>query len=241
MTVIRLLHIEDEPDIREVVELALALDPIFTMRACESGTEGLTVAAEWQPDIILLDVMMPVLDGPATLAQLRANPATAKIPVVFMTARAQAREADRFRALGAIGVIAKPFDPMTLAASVRCFIRPVARDPLEELRSAFLLRVARDATLLEQDRLALQQGPRPPATIEQIKRTAHSLAGAGGIYGFAELSDTAAALEDAALAELADGTASEQTDRALDQLLRKISACQPSTPPVERVLQERLG
>ena len=237
MTLIRLLHIEDEPDIREVVELALALDPTFATRACESGAEGLTVAAEWQPDIILLDVMMPVLDGPATLAQLRGNPATAQIPVVFMTARAQAREADRFRALGAVGVIAKPFDPMTLAASVRGFVRPAARDPLEELRSAFLLRVARDAALLEQDRLALQQGPRPRATIEQIKRTAHSLAGAGGIYGFAELSDAAAALEDATMAELADATAAEQTDRALDHLLRRTKACQPSASPVERVLQ----
>jgi CheY-like chemotaxis protein/HPt (histidine-containing phosphotransfer) domain-containing protein len=238
MNPIRLLHVEDEPDIREVVELALALDPIFMTRSCESGAEGLTVAAEWQPDIILLDVMMPVLDGPATLAQLRANPLTAGIPVMFMTARAQSREADRFRALGAVGVIAKPFDPMTLAAAVRRFVRPPARDPLEELRGAFLLRVERDAALLEQDCLALQQGPRPRATLDRIKRTAHSLAGAGGIYGFAALSDAAAALEDATLAELADAAAAEPTDRALNHLLRETKRCRPPASPVERVMQE---
>jgi CheY-like chemotaxis protein/HPt (histidine-containing phosphotransfer) domain-containing protein len=238
MTSIRLLHIEDEPDIREVVELALALDPIFKTRSCESGAEGLTVAAEWQPDIILLDVMMPALDGPATLAQLRANPQTAAIPVVFMTARAQSRETDRFRALGAVGVIAKPFDPMTLAASVRRFIQPPPSDPLAELRGAFLLRVERDATRLEQNRLALQQDLRPRAALDQIKRTAHSLAGAGGIYGFAALSDAAAALEDATLAEFTDAAAAEQTDRALDHLLRETKRCRPPTSPVERMLQE---
>jgi CheY-like chemotaxis protein len=237
MTRIRLLHVEDEPDIREVVELSLALDPIFETRSCESGTEGLTVAAEWQPDIILLDVMMPVLDGPETLAKLRANPGTARIPVVFMTARAQSSEADRFRSLGAVGVIAKPFDPMTLAASVRTYVQPQARDPMQELRGAFLLRVQRDATLLEQERLALQHGTRAPATLERIKRTAHSLAGAGGIYGFAELSNMAAALEDATLAELADTASAEQTDRALDNLLRETQNCRPPESQLAHALE----
>jgi two-component system OmpR family response regulator len=238
MTRIRLLHIEDEPDIREVVELALTLDPAFETRSCESGAEGLAVAAEWQPDIILLDVMMPVLDGPATLAELRANPRTARIPVVFMTARAQSREADRFRALGAIGVIAKPFDPMTLATSVRVFVQRPARDPLEELRGAFLLRVERDATLLDQDRLALRQGSRAAATLDRVKRTAHSLAGAGGIYGFAELSHAAAEVEDATMAELADATATGPTDRALDNLLREMTRCRPPASALQPALAE---
>jgi CheY-like chemotaxis protein len=238
MTSIRLLHIEDEPDIREVVQLAVTLDPVFEMRSCESGAEGVIEAAAWQPDIILLDVMMPVLDGPATLAQLRANPETAAIPVVFMTARAQSRETERFRALGAVGVIAKPFDPMTLAESVKRFIPPAVRDPLEELRGAFLLRVERDATRLDQDRLALQQALRPRAVLERIRLTAHSLAGAGGIYGFAALSEAAAALEDATLAELEDASAANQTERALDNLLQETKRCQPAASPVERVLHD---
>jgi CheY-like chemotaxis protein/HPt (histidine-containing phosphotransfer) domain-containing protein len=218
MNKIRILHVDDEPDIREVVDLSLGLDPDFTVLGCGSGKEALAVAAEWQPDFILLDVMMPVMDGPATLVQLRANAKTAGIPVIFMTARAQAREVDRFRSLGAVGVIPKPFDPMTLAASVRSYVQP-PRDPLDDLRAGFLLRVKKDAGVLSQDRLALKEGSRLPDTLDRIKRIAHGLSGAGGIYGFAEISDAAAALEDAAIAELAGAGPGEETDRALDDLL----------------------
>jgi CheY-like chemotaxis protein len=123
MTALRVLHVDDESDIREVVEIALSLDPDVVTQSCDSGQEALAVAADWSPDLILLDVMMPVMDGPATLARLRDNPRTAAIPVVFMTARAQTREIDLFRSLGAVGVIPKPFDPMTLAASVRTYMR----------------------------------------------------------------------------------------------------------------------
>jgi CheY-like chemotaxis protein/HPt (histidine-containing phosphotransfer) domain-containing protein len=218
MTKIRILHVDDEPDIREVVELSLGLDPDFTVQGCGSGKEALAVAAEWQPDFILLDVMMPVMDGPATLVQLRENVRTADIPVIFMTARAQAREVDRFRSLGAVGVIPKPFDPMTLAASVRSYVQPL-RDPLDDLRAGFLLRVKKDADALSQDRLVLRGGSRLPDTLDRIKRIAHGLSGAGGIYGFAEISDAAATLEDAAIAELASPGPGEETDRALDDLL----------------------
>lgn len=116
---IRVLHVDDEPDIREVVDMSLALNPEFEVRACASGEEALTAAAEQEPNVILLDVMMPGMDGPATLTQLRKNPKTAKIPVLFMTARAQTTEIEHFCSLGAQGVISKPFDPMTLAFVVR--------------------------------------------------------------------------------------------------------------------------
>ena len=86
MTKIRILHVDDEPDIREVVELSLGLDPDFTLQSCGSGKEALAVAAEWQPDFILLDVMMPVMDGPATLVHLRENARTAVIPVIYLVA-----------------------------------------------------------------------------------------------------------------------------------------------------------
>jgi PAS domain S-box-containing protein len=119
----RLLHIDDEPDIREIVAAALS-DAEFAVRGCDSGADGLTAAAQWRPDLILLDVMMPVMDGPATLGHLRENPKTADIPVVFMTARMQTRELERFKSLGAEGVITKPFDPITLAALVRSHMQP---------------------------------------------------------------------------------------------------------------------
>lgn len=116
---LKVLYVDDEPDIREVALMALALDPGLETESCENGREGLAKAAAWRPDIILLDVMMPELDGPATLEALRADPATAAIPVVFITARVQAREINAFLALGAAWVIAKPFDPLTLAGEVR--------------------------------------------------------------------------------------------------------------------------
>jgi len=97
MTALRVLHVDDEPDIREVVEISLSLDPDLVTQSCDSGQEALTIAADWSPDLILLDVMMPVMDGPATLARLRDNAQTTGIPVLCIAGRAQARELDRFR------------------------------------------------------------------------------------------------------------------------------------------------
>jgi CheY-like chemotaxis protein len=128
MSAIRILHVDDEPDIREIVDLSLSLNPDFQVRACSSGDEALTAAAEWSPELILLDVMMPRMDGPTTLSCLRKNPKTADIPVFFMTARAQPREVEQFIALGAQGVISKPFDPMTLAFTVRNHLDALKRN-----------------------------------------------------------------------------------------------------------------
>jgi two-component system OmpR family response regulator len=224
MTKLRILHVDDEPDIREVVEISLGLDPGFATRSCSSGEEAIVAAIDWQPDIILCDVMMPVMDGPATLMRLRENALTANIPVIFMTARAQTRELDGFRSLGALGVIPKPFDPMTLAASVRSYVQP-ARDPMEDLRAGFLLRVRRDVVSLSEGRLLLRNGNRPADVLDLIKRTAHGLSGAGGIYGFAEISDAAATLEDAVIAEVADPGHGEATDAALDGLISHAGSC----------------
>jgi CheY-like chemotaxis protein len=127
MSEIRILHVDDESDIRDIVDMSLGLNPDFRVRACSSGAEAIKTAAEWAPFLILLDVMMPGMDGPATLEQLRKNPQTSEIPVVFMTARAQAREIDQFIAMGAQGVISKPFDPMTLAEEVQDQLRTAGR------------------------------------------------------------------------------------------------------------------
>lgn len=118
----RILYVDDEADIREVAELALGLDPDFEVRSCASGEEALRVAPDWKPDIILLDVMMPFMDGPTTLARLRQDPVTADTVVVFITARTQAEEVQRFKAIGGAGVIPKPFDPMKLAEAVRQYL-----------------------------------------------------------------------------------------------------------------------
>jgi CheY-like chemotaxis protein len=216
MTALRVLHVDDEPDIREVVEISLALDPDFVTRSCRSGEEALTVAADWPPDIIILDVMMPVMDGPATLARLRSDIDTAAIPVVFMTARAQSRELDQFRSLGAVGVIAKPFDPMTLAAAVRSYMVPKS-DVLAALRDAFLQRADDDAVALRQHRSRLN-GTAALPTLAGIRDIAHGLAGAGGIFGFDDISSAAAALEEAVIDRNGAGTM-EGIVTALDSLL----------------------
>ena len=142
MSAIRILHVDDEPDIREIVDMSLGLNADFEVRACSCGADAVATAAEWSPFLILLDVMMPGMDGPATLAQLRKNPRTADIPVLFMTARAQEREVQQLIALGAQGVISKPFDPMTLAFQVRNHLQAIR---LESLRSVFVQRIKGDA------------------------------------------------------------------------------------------------
>jgi two-component system OmpR family response regulator len=123
MSTLQVLYVDDEPDIREVAQLSLQLDPLIDCRAVDSGAKALELLREgtWVPDLVLLDVMMPLMDGPTTLGNLRALSASATTPVVFMTARAQGFERDRFLQLGAVGVIAKPFDPMTLAKQIRAF------------------------------------------------------------------------------------------------------------------------
>lgn len=118
-TLQRILYVEDEPDIQAVAKLALEMVGGFTVKICSSGDEALREAAAFAPDMILLDVMMPGIDGPATLKGLREQSALSQVPVAFMTAKVQANEVNQYKSLGALDVIAKPFDPMTLADRVR--------------------------------------------------------------------------------------------------------------------------
>jgi two-component system OmpR family response regulator len=119
MSLERILYAEDEPDIQAVAKLALEMVGGFKVLICNSGTETLERVGGFAPDLILLDVMMPGMDGPSTLQRLRASPATAAIPVVFLTAKVQPAEVLQYQEMGALDAIAKPFDPMSLAANVR--------------------------------------------------------------------------------------------------------------------------
>ena len=120
MTLLNVLHIDDDPDILEVAALSLEVDPLIHLHSIGSGAEGLAILdAGYDPDVILLDVMMPGLDGPGTLVLIRQRLDHANTPVIFMTARARSSEVDEYIALGALGVIVKPFDPMSLARNVR--------------------------------------------------------------------------------------------------------------------------
>lgn len=123
------LCVEDDPDIRALVELALGPVGGLRVSSCGSGAEALALAAELRPDLVLLDVMMPGMDGIETLRRLRADARTAELPVVFVTAKVQRHEIDAYRRQGALGVIAKPFDPMRLADRVRAFLEEGGRSP----------------------------------------------------------------------------------------------------------------
>jgi CheY-like chemotaxis protein len=118
MTTKRILIIDDEDDIREVTQVCLELSEEWEVLTAESGREGLAKAAAEQPDAILLDVMMPDMDGLTTFQRLRANPATQNIPVILLTAKTQPAEQRRFTQLEVAAIITKPYDPLYLAEQV---------------------------------------------------------------------------------------------------------------------------
>ncbi|MGX7895976.1 response regulator [Tsuneonella sp. HG222] len=119
-----ILYVDDEPDLREIAQMSLELDPHLEVRCCASGEEALRAAAERRPDLVLLDVMMPSMDGPQTLKRLQEDHGQA-LAVVFITARAGEKDEQDLRRLGARGVIAKPFDPMDLARRVKTYLADV--------------------------------------------------------------------------------------------------------------------
>lgn len=119
MALNRILYVEDDDDIRTVAVMALEMLGDFVVEAHASGATAIDRAEAFAPDLILLDVMMPGMDGPATLAGLRERPALADVPAVFFTAKAQPDEMARLRALGAADVLAKPFDPQALPDALR--------------------------------------------------------------------------------------------------------------------------
>lgn len=118
----RILLIDDEEDIQALARLSLELEAGWEITTASSGEEGLAIAEQQPPDAILLDVMMPNLDGLGTLERLRKDPTLQQVPVIFVTAKAQASDRRRFYAAGVKGVITKPFDPLTLAGQIAGFL-----------------------------------------------------------------------------------------------------------------------
>jgi CheY-like chemotaxis protein len=222
-----LLFADDEPDIREIIAMSLERDPFFVWRACASGGEALAAASAWRPDLALLDVVMPEMDGPALLARLRADKATSHIPVVFLTACAQSTGRERLTALGAAGVITKPFDAMGLGAALRGFIP--FQTVLAPAREHFLQRLDADARALLECRARLSEGSK--AALTRIGEIAHGLAGAGGIYGFAGISREAALLSEAADSALAGRAEPAAVEPALARLVHRIAPAAAADAP----------
>jgi CheY-like chemotaxis protein len=226
----RILLVEDDPDIRQVAKLALEALGGFSVLPCGSGPEALEALAAtdgFSPDLVLLDVMMPGMDGPETLAALRRIPGAERLPAVFLTARVQAEEVAAYKAMGAADVIAKPFDPMRLAEIVLGIWRALPRfssaderktgieeiGELDELRQSFSDRLGGRVREIAE---ACEEARTAPGSLEPLRRLhrlAHSLHGTAGTFGYPAVGDAAYALErrvkellDAGMADGADIT-----------------------------------
>jgi two-component system OmpR family response regulator len=118
----KILYVEDEPDIQAIAKMSLEMIGGFNVCLCSSGSEALQKSLDFLPDLILLDVMMPGMDGPETLRQLRLIPELASIPAIFMTAKVNAQEVSKYYSYGAKAVIAKPFEPLKLPAQIQAVL-----------------------------------------------------------------------------------------------------------------------
>jgi len=114
----KILYAEDEPDVQTVVELTIQAMSEYQIKICDNGKILLDCVEDYNPDLILLDVMMPEMDGPTTFKNLQVSEKTKDIPVIFMTAKAQVHEVETFKETGILGLITKPFDPMSLCSEI---------------------------------------------------------------------------------------------------------------------------
>jgi len=203
-----LLYVDDDPDICEVVQTSLCLVAGLNVSTAGSGQQAIDLAYELRPDLVLMDVMMPGLDGPSTLKRMRESALIADIPVIFLTAKVLPEEIARFRQLGAIGVIAKPFDPLHLGTQVMAlweqantgrtatFATAGACAPnasAKALTDSFLQRASSDVVRLRAMVDRAREGDR--WVLREIEHVAHSIHGAAAMFGFPELSASGGVIE----------------------------------------------
>jgi two-component system, OmpR family, response regulator len=203
------LYVDDDPDICEVVKTTLCLIAGLTVRTAGSGEQAIDLAYELRPDLVLMDVMMPGLDGPSTLKRMREHALLADIPVIFLTAKVLPAEVAHFLQLGAIGVIGKPFDPLKLCDELFALWQHSGVEPekikgtdveqsrvkaeVGSLTDSFLERTRSDVVHL---RAIIERARHENRFVfEEVQRIAHSIHGAGAMFGFPEVSATGGAIE----------------------------------------------
>jgi len=229
----RILIIDDEDDIREVAALSLEATAGWNILTASSGAAGMDIAVAEQPDAILMDVMMPGLDGPSTLKLMRQSVLLADIPVIFMTAKVLPAEISQFLQFGAIGVIVKPFDPLKLYADlvalwhkggiagpsvIACSAQAGAQAQIDSLTSSFLQRAWTDAINLAKMIEHAQNGDR--SVFPELERVAHSLHGAGAMFGFPKISEVGGRIARMVEGLVANAGQDSSSERAvLQQLL----------------------
>jgi two-component system OmpR family response regulator len=197
----RVLVVDDEPDILAVIRITLRTRGGFEVEVCQSGEEAVETARRFAPDLVLLDVMMPGMDGPTTLRALRDDPETAPIPIVFLTAKTTGHDTDSYLDLGAAAVIAKPFDQRTLVDELERIARQAASATAEETDPELLelldtYEQALPAKVREIRELWARLGSAHDAdTARILYRRVHNLAGTAATFGHPVLSDAARRLE----------------------------------------------
>ena len=192
----KILLVDDDQDIQLVGKIGLGRVSGFEVQVCSSGAEALRVVSNFEPDMILLDVMMPGMDGPTTLKTLRSLPGSEELPVVFVTAKAQRSEIDRYMEMGALGVIKKPFDPVGLGEDLRRLWESSrvgvgkVREEVEiedlNLRYREKLRARLERV---QNLLGEAMKTRDRETVQEVLRLVHKLGGSGSIFGLPEVSE----------------------------------------------------
>jgi two-component system, OmpR family, response regulator len=201
------LYVDDDLDICSVVQATLRLVPGLNVQTADSGERAIDLAYELRPDLVLMDVMMPGLDGPATFGRMRESALLGKIPVIFMTAKVLPAEIAQLRQLGAIGVIVKPFDPLKLYAELSSLWNTggaARRSSIEgcgpaevqaqvdSLTVSFLQRAWADVINLAKMIERAQAGDR--SVFPEIERVCHSIHGAGAMFGFPRISEEGGAM-----------------------------------------------
>lgn len=218
----RILVVDDDPLMRSIVAFALGREADFSVVCCENGKDGLAKAATWSPDLILCDVSMPHMNGVDVLRRLRADTATAEIPLIFTTARTDAADIDVMLQLGAVAIIKKPFKLGDLIATVRreLFMPEASGADIAPPAYDFTARMRADGVSLREFHGELARG----ALAADLKDCVHRLAGASGIYGFDAVSTAASAVERQINSYDAENGNLAEVETALDQLIQHVDA-----------------
>jgi two-component system OmpR family response regulator len=198
----RILLVDDDPDIRALVSAALGGIAGYAVQSCSSAREALAVVCAFAPDLILLDFMMPESDGLSALKALRGLEGTVATPVVFMTASAQPHDLRQYDGLGCLGVIRKPFNPISLPQTLESFWQPspprgrsLPPSAFEDLRRTYLEELPAKIEALESAAETLAAAGWDKAQLEAMHHLTHRLAGSSGLYRMSELSRVATLLE----------------------------------------------
>ncbi|MEO7208291.1 MAG: response regulator [Steroidobacteraceae bacterium] len=256
------LYVDDDADICSIVQATLRIVPGLNVQTADSGERAIDLAYELRPDLVLMDVMMPGLDGPSTLNRMRQSILLADIPVIFMTAKVLPAEISQFLQLGAIGVIVKPFDPLRLYADLLALwhkgeiaglsqiassARSNADAQIDSLTSSFLQRAWTDVINLAKMIERAQNGDR--SVFPEVERVSHSLHGAGAMFGFPKISEVGGKI-----ARMVEGLASnagqdsagepevlQQLVESSKQLAQEVEAAWEAAPQSAAMFQGPVG